>query len=191
MEYYSHVLYYPSRHPFDRGDSAFFAFVGEFVLPIVEHRLHEHFWFTHYGNCARFRVLTDRYAILQEVIRKQCAATGLEDRGDEKDLTLVGDLGHDRFLAANRKDKQPESRAMLVLRFLHAIAELVCDNVLKGPDGYWVLEKSENSENPNGSNFESLHHLFCNSTQLRLFVHLALRTDWMPQSSGGTIPISF
>jgi hypothetical protein len=116
--------------------------------------------------------LTDQYDKLKPIIDQRCTALGLVDRGEEKNLTLLGDLGHDRFLARDRKDKKPEDRALLVLRYLHAVAELVCDNLKKGDDGYWTLEQSMNRENPNGSNFESLHHLLCNMTQVPLFVHM-------------------
>lgn len=116
---------------------------------------------------------------------------GLTDRGEEKDLTLVGDLGHSRFLADGRTDRSAEERALLVLRYLHAVAELICDNLQQSPDGYWSLEQSRNRENPNGSNFESLHHLFCNMTQVPLFVNASLWTEWMSQPIAGKIRIGY
>lgn len=190
MQYYSHVLYYPTQKPFDRPESAFFSFVGELAIPIAALKLHEHFWFTHYGNHLKFRVLTDKYAAMKTTIDTLTTQLGLVDRGDEKTLTLVQDLGHDRFLAPTRTDKTPADRALLVLRYLHSIAELVCDNVVKAADGYWHLEQSMNRENPNGSNFESLHHLFCNSTQVPLFVTVDLSTEWM-QPLRAKIPVGY
>jgi hypothetical protein len=191
MQYYSHVLHFPERKPFDRPDSAYWSFLGELVLPVVRLGLHRHFWFTNYGNHARFRVYTDQYDRLRPTLEARRDALGLVDRGEEKDLTLVGDLGHDRFLARSRTDKQPEDRALLVLRYLHAIAELVCDNLQQTDEGYWTIEQSMNQENPNGSNFESLHHLLCNSAKVPLFVHMSLWTEWMSQPVTGKVPVGY
>lgn len=191
MEYYSHVLYFPNGKPFDRSEFAYWSFIGELVLPVVQRRLHRHFWFTNYGNHARFRVYTDQYEALRPTIEDRSRELGLVDRGEEKDLTLVGDLGHDRFLAGGRTDKRPEDRALLVLGYLHAIAQLVCDNLQQTPDGYWTIEQSMNRENPNGSNFESLHHLLCNSAQVPLFVHMSLWTEWMSQPVTGKVRVGY
>ena len=191
MQYYSHVLYFPSHKPFDRPEFAYWSFIGELVLPVVQRKLHLHYWFTNYGNHVRFRLYTDQYESLRPTIEACCDKLGLEDRGEEKDLTLVDDLGHDRFLARDRTNKRPEDRALLVLMYLHSIAELVCDNLQQTSDGYWTIEQSMNRENPNGSNFESLHHLLCNSTQVPLFVNMSLWTEWMAQPVMGKVRVGY
>ena len=191
MQYYSHVLHFPMKKPFDRPELAYWSFLGELVLPVIRLGLHRHFWFTNYGNFARFRVYTDKYDKIRPTLENLRDGLGLVDHGEEKALTLVDDLGSDRFLARARTDKQPEERALLVLRYLHAIAELVCDNLQQNAEGYWIIEESMNRENPNGSNFESLHHLLCNSAQVPLFVNVSLWTEWMPQPITGKVPVRY
>jgi len=104
---------------------------------------------------------------------------------------LVGDLGCERFLAPTLRDRTAEDRALLVLKYLHSIAELMCDAIRKGPDGYWHTEASESRENPEGNIFQSLHHLFCNMTQVPLMAYLSLQTDWMKQPTRGKVRIQY
>lgn len=189
--YYSHVLHYPASKPFDKSESAFLSFIGELVRPVVAKKRHQHFWFTHYGTFARFRIQTDRYDDLRPEIESRCHALGLTDKGEEKDLTLVADLGGDRFLGPGLQDRRAEDRALLVLKYLHSVAELMCDAIRKGDDGYWYAEPSQSKENPEGNIFQSLHHLFCNMTQVPLYAYLSIHTDWMSGPTGGKVQIGY
>ena len=59
--------------------------------------------------------------------------------------------------------------------FLTATSRLFID-ALQGPDdqGYFRLEhNTEQNNNPHGSTFESIHHLFCNITDPPLHVLVA------------------
>lgn len=128
---------------------------------------------------------------LRPEIERRCQALGFIDTGEEKDLTLVADLGCDRFLSTKLEDRKAEDRALLVLRLLHSVSDLICDAIRKGDDGYWRIEPSDSQENPEGSIFQSLHHLFCNMTQVPLLAYLSIQTDWMDRPSGGKVPIRY
>src|SRR5262249_35705327 len=143
---------------------------------------------TYYGDHVKFRVYTDKYDSLKPELDKFAHQSGLTLRDAEKDLTLVGDLGHSRFLDVSRQDKTGEERAQLVLLLLHAIAELVIDELVPQGGGYWALEQNSHEENPNGSSFESLHHLFCIMTKVPLSILVLNESDpalygtyWQPR----------
>ena len=177
MTYYSHVLHFPNIKPFDRLDCRWTSFVGEFITPLMENRT-DLYWCSYYGDHARFRISTDDYQSLRPTLESLRDTLGLIDKGEEKDLTLIGDLGHNRFLAHNTSST-PERRAELVLRYLNSISLLLVDNIQKTDDGYWRLEQSSNSENPLGNNFESLAHLLANMTQFQFDVDFGHKTAWM------------
>lgn len=184
MEYYSHVLDLPDTPPYDRQESKFFSWIGNFVKPLRDTNLHDKYWFTYYDNQVKYRVYTDKYITLKPYIDCLIKTCGLTLQDEEKNLTLATDLGGDRFLATTRTDKSVADRAYLVLSYLHIIAELMIDHLIYQGKGYWVLESStDDRENPNGSNFESLHHLFCNMTQVPLSI---LLTTGNPQGLRGT-----
>jgi len=180
MTYYSHVLYFPDSRPFDRPDSRWTSFVGEFVAPLMRNRP-ELYWCSYYGDHARFRVLTDDYSSLQPTLESLRDVLGLIDKGEEKDLSLVGDLGHERF-RAHSSTSTPERRAELVLRYLNSASLLLVDNLQRTEDGYWRLEQSAHRENPLGNNFETIAHLLANMTQFQFDVHFGHLTAWMPPS---------
>jgi hypothetical protein len=72
-----------------------------------------------------------------------------------------------RFIENNVSQVRKEERANLVVDYLHSISKLIvdCIEVLHTTEGF-SLEKSTSMENPNGSIFESLHHLLCNMTNV-------------------------
>lgn len=170
MRYFSHVLYHPLAKPFDQEPLLWPSFIGEFVAPLVTNRPDVLFWFTHYGDHSKLRLYTDRY----EEIRPELEATrdklGLVDRGQEKDLSLVSDLGHGRFISPN-STSTPEKRAEAILRALSANARLVVDSVVKRPDGYWQFEETaDRDQNPDGSHMFSVMHLMHNMSASDAFV---------------------
>lgn len=110
---------------------------------------------------------------------------------DFRDYDFLGDLGGPRFIENNVSQVRKEERANLVVDYLHSISKLIvdCIEVLHTTEGF-ALEKSTSMENPNGSIFESLHHLLCNMTNVPLNVlvsETAIGTYWSPppNNSGG------
>lgn len=174
--YHSHILVFPNSPPFDRPEFRWASFVGEFVAPLMNGRTNL-FWCTYYGDRAHFRILIDDYESLQLQLEPLRDSLGLVDTGEQKNQTLIDDLGHSRFLSQNSKSDSPK-RAALVLKYLNSIALLLIDNVQKRQDGYWELETSTDNENPLGNNFESLAHLLANMTGFQFDVLLGHQTVW-------------
>lgn len=126
---------------------------------------------------------------------------------DIRDYDFVGDTGGHRFLGdENRQPGRDVQRAHLVTNYYQSISALVVD-ALVGPDvqGRFRLETNSDQQNPHGSTFESLHHLFCNITQppLTALVYqdpsnnqLALGSRWIPQRTPpfnllGELPVRY
>jgi hypothetical protein len=115
---------------------------------------------------------------------------------DFRNYDFLDDLGGERHTGGERTPERQQRRADLVAQFYNATADLVMD-ALVGPDeeGRFSIEKNDNSQNPLGSSFESLHHLFCNITNVPLRVlvsQIGIGTDWMPiQQSVQGIRVQF
>jgi len=79
----------------------------------------------------------------------------------------IGDLANDRFLEGQLTQARQSTRRDLMKSFLHGASGLFID-MLEGPnaDGNFLLAKNNNGQNPHGSTFESIHHLFCNLTDV-------------------------
>jgi len=162
MDYYSHVLYLPTSAPFDHPERKWPSFIGEFVTPIVASHPGLTYWFSYYGDHAKFRVYTDDYEAIRRQIEAERDRLGLEDRGSEKTLTLIEDIGGGRFISPNSKSN-PLQRAELILRTLCANANLIVDSVVKRDDGYWQFEENlDIAQNPDKSHLFSVNHLFHN-----------------------------
>lgn len=94
---------------------------------------------------------------------------------DFRDYDQVADTGGHRFLGIeNRLPGRDAQRAALVTLLYQTISQLVIDGLV-GPDaaGRYRIETNNDPQNPNGSTFESLHHLFFNITQVPLSVLLS------------------
>lgn len=93
---------------------------------------------------------------------------------DFRPYDFVADTGSNRFLGnENRLPGRAAQRALLVTQFYMTTSRLVID-ALVGPDeqGRYRLESNDDeAENPAGSSFQSLHHLFCNITSVPTDVH--------------------
>jgi hypothetical protein len=105
---------------------------------------------------------------------------------DFRTFDFTGDLGSDRHVGGERTELRRQTRAQLVAEFYHAISRLVV-HALIGPDelGRYELETNDSPQNPLDSSFETLHHLFCNITDVPLRVFASqnsLRTDWSQQT---------
>jgi len=118
---------------------------------------------------------------------RQCAfeqrATELINRGgyrisDFRDYDFVTDTGSNRFLGLeSRQPGRAEQRAELTVGFYWITSKLVMD-ALVGPNerGRFQLETSDDTiQNPRGSTFQSLLHLFCNITSVPTDVYVWLK----------------
>ncbi len=94
---------------------------------------------------------------------------------DFRAYDFIADTGNSRFLGnENRQAGRKEQRADLVTQFYAAISRLVVD-ALVGPDenGRYRLETNDDhANNPQGSTFQSLLHLFCNITDVPTQVYI-------------------
>lgn len=189
MNYYSHLLYFPNTYPFDKPEYLWPSFVGEFVVPIVALGLHQHYWCSFYGNHGKLRIFTNQYDQLESKLIALRDKLGLIDRGEEKDLTLVGDLGNHRFLEPNLPNRTPENRALLILRYLQSVCDLYSDLLIKRPDGYWEAEKSTNEQNCGNSCLVSCMHLLNNIGQFQFPIEVSVRTPWMSPPLKGVYSI--
>jgi hypothetical protein len=95
---------------------------------------------------------------------------------DIRNYDYCRDTGGERFLGVeNRQGGRDARRADLVTHLYQTISQLVID-CLVGPDeaGRFTVETNDNAQNPNGSTFESVHHLFFNITQVPLSVLIGI-----------------
>lgn len=174
MKYHSIVVNIGNAPPYgEPGKDAFFTWIGEFVKPIVETFQHDKYWFSYYGDHAKLRIWTDsdKYNSLKPTINGLLAhplSQRLDDSGRplEHELTLDEDLGSSRFRPSDMPPEAIHYRASKVLSVLHSLCDLVVHSLLKSDDGRWYLESNKNDNNPEGSAFESLHHLVCQITQV-------------------------
>jgi hypothetical protein len=102
-----------------------------------------------------------------------------------------GDLGNDRFVRADAGLEDRARRAQLIAYFIDATVKLMLDSIIQTDDGRWILEpNAHHVQNPEGSFFQSVHHLLCNLTGVPTFVLLSnqnnrlLATTYIARSLG-------
>ena len=106
----------------------------------------------------------------------------------------VHDLGGDRFVGNDAPPEIRNERARLVTTFVDSTIRLMLHSLSRHDDGSWRLEPNMlPKENPKGSFFESIRHLFFNATGVPTTVLLGgkwttlqLATYWMPPILVGT-----
>jgi len=99
----------------------------------------------------------------------------------------IEDLGSDRFARADATNEVRSERARLIAFFVDATIRLMLHSLSSDDSGKWSLEPNAlNEQNPKGSLFESVHHLFCNATGVPTTVlvggewtSLQIGTYWM------------
>jgi hypothetical protein len=101
-------------------------------------------------------------------------------------------LGDNRHLGGDRSAVRQTNRANLVACLYHAVSRTVID-ALTGPDAKcrFSVAHNDHGQNPLGSSFQTLHHLFCNITDVPLAVTVSLQTAWMAQATGGQVRIRY
>lgn len=104
---------------------------------------------------------------------------------DIRDYDEVADTGSNRHLGVeHRVLGRKISRARLVTELYHSISKLVIDALVPDANGRYRLETNDDTrQNPHRSTFETLHHVFCNITEVPtcvLVTPLAVGTHWQP-----------
>ncbi|MFA7269115.1 MAG: hypothetical protein WC073_07215 [Sterolibacterium sp.] len=144
----------------DTGDCDITRIPEEYKQPI-----HPGAAISHRSMRFRFSIADDR----QEAMEQWALQTIMEQGyyvSDFRPYDFVSDTGSNRFLGTeNRQPGRAIQRARLVTQFYAASSRLVID-ALVGPDedGRYRLETNDDFQNPGGSTFQSIHHLYCNIT---------------------------
>ena len=184
---YSYVLHFPNNHAsFGDMHHRWQSFLGEFAKPIAEKFPDLLFWSSYYYSAAKFRVESDSEEV-HKFIEQKIKDTGLLFNPDEeKNDTLVGDLGAARFIDQNLGAEAVQRRADLVLKFLCATARLYSDGLVKVNATHWEYRLTPSDQNPLGNNFESLAHLVANVSRFEFDVFAQMGTAWQQgQNSQG------
>ena len=168
------------------------------IVNQYEHDLHW-FWFSRYmcpkeldgGDCnidlipseyiepktkfyisVRFRysvnseICASMEASLQELVKKSGCAIS-----DFRDYDMLQDLGGTRHLEEPRTAERQQQRADLVAANYHSIARLIL-HAIHGPDadGRYMLPHNMKIGQRDKTPFRVLHHIFCNMTDVPLFI---------------------
>lgn len=208
-------IFVPAIDPF--GDNWVEQILGAVIKPIVDKYLNHisWLWITRYSNpyhvdksssgyllpeqfcvddCCRFvkfRLHADeivRAELHQEVMQLAKSELCFPEPNGWILYNPIEDLGSNRFIRADATTEERSQRAKLIVFFMDATIRLMLNSLSCDDSGKWSLEPNELKEqNPNGSFFESAHHLFCNATGVPTTVlvsrqgkSLHIRTDWMP-----------
>lgn len=139
----------------------------------------------------RYRIDDGQQAAFEGQVRALITAQGCAI-SDFRDFDLLGDYGGERFRDA-AKPHLSADRGELMGQFLCAVTKLFLHGLV-GPDaaGRFSQEPNTHQENPLGSRFESVHHLFCNMVEARLPVMLTAQSPWMGSGPvGGSVVLTF
>lgn len=81
----------------------------------------------------------------------------------------IGELSSNRFIGEDRSDHRRIQRLAIVRDYVAAVSRLALHALVPSDDqGRFRFEHNDDSQNPNDSAFFSLHHLFCNPTEVFL-----------------------
>lgn len=118
----------------------------------------------------RFRLsVEDKSA--QHHARELAQAAGYHTSAWEH-YAVVDDLGSNRFIYAEASDSERVERAHHIAMFMSSTTSLLVHS-LREDRGKWMIESNSDRENnPDNSFFQSVHHLFCNTTEVPLFIDL-------------------
>lgn len=85
----------------------------------------------------------------------------------------VGELCGDRFLGEFRDSERRQGRLPLVKNYMNSVSRLALHALVSADeDGRFRFETNDHELNPTKSTFYSLHHFFCNPTEVPLTVLL-------------------
>lgn len=135
-DYYAFSLSYPDIPPYDHKDHKWPSFIGEIIRPFAELYPEILYWAACYGTTVEFKAYTDNKLSLHRFLQPVRQAGFVANRLNR---TLEEDLGGGRFRGP-QSTSTPTNRALLILRSLKAVCDLVVDSVYKKDDGYWAFE---------------------------------------------------
>jgi hypothetical protein len=96
----------------------------------------------------------------------------------------IGELCSNRFLGENRSQTRRDERLILVKDYLASVSRLALHSLVpEDNQGRFRFEANDDPQNLHDSAFFSLHHLFCNTTDVLL---TALINCQPPNLQGGT-----
>ena len=157
----------------DRGDCDFAAIPDDFKQAFAEGNQPGH-----RSLRFRFNIENSHQAVFETALQQLIAQHGYAI-SDIRDYDQVGDVGGNRFLGVEKREPGGNvRRAILVTQMCQVASELVIDALI-GPDDanrFHFEHNDVQDQNPNGSTFESLHHMFCNITEVP--VSVLIGTFW-------------
>lgn len=188
-------IYYPPTHLQDNWGN---QIIGKVIQPIVENYTVRWLWITRYlqpvAYTPQVTVPHEYQFSMPEVSSEPMNAfilfrLSVEDKSaqshatelattagyyvsDWMDWDVVADLGSNRFIYSDPDDVERAERAHQIATFMSSTAMLLVSS-LKEENGEWRIETNNDKEgNPHGNFFQSVHHLFCNTTEVPLFVQI-------------------
>ena len=183
---YSYYLHFPEDDPhYNDFQFRWQTFLGRFVLPVYREHAGLRFWCSFYASFAAFRVQTDDERISKDIQERVDKSVFSFDPNEEISATLVSDLGQSRFIDQSLGSDAIARRAELVLDYLSSITRLYLEGLVEVGDGRWTYRTTTDRENPNGSDFESLHHLLCNISRVPTMIQSYEFTNKNKERSAG------
>lgn len=91
--------------------------------------------------------------------------------------SFMPDIGGDRFNRVDSGISERKHRSKLILEFMYSTLKLKIDSLIKQDDRWEEELNVDTIQNPDNSFFQSVHHLFCNVTQVKTPV-LVRSDDW-------------
>jgi len=132
---------------------------------------------THYKKkirCIKLRYTSSHMEMVNDIIKKLSVQINCHVIMRAYDPNK--DLGSTRF-----QNKQTREKTDAITMVLCNLSKLTVDSLEMGEDGSFYPGTSAHEQNPMGSVFESLHHLFCNTTDVPLRILIndsGIGTDW-------------
>lgn len=215
-------IFTPPTVPFDGNTWAETA-LGRIIRPLVENSHHlDWFWFSRYvalqhdsADCDISKIPSSYFSNgLHCSLRFRCQlpdeeVAEFETKGGEiirneacefshwMDYGFPGEFGGSRFLGGVQSSDRSVERAKLMAQYVMSVSKLVLHGLV-GPDshGRYGVEHNTDAQNPLHSSFESMHHLFCNITNVPLEVDIFassktvfVRSAWSQLPPAGFQPI--
>lgn len=115
----------------------------------------------------RFEIVDDELAAFEQhgnllIQQDGCWNADWRDYG-------IGELSSNRFVGEDRSQARRDERLLLVKQYLESVTRLMLHALVPADtEGRFRVENNDDNENPNNSAFFSLHHLFCNTTEVLL-----------------------